>query len=148
MISKLEDAIMYCQSGETELAIEKLNAFIKQVNAKRGKPLTDEEADNMIMLAEIMITAIEEGTAGCGEMMLESRSNYNLDPLKIYPNPVQSFINISGGQSENKSLVLIYDITGRLVLKASHRPSLDVSELESGLYFLKLGDQTQSFIKI
>lgn len=41
----------------------------------------------------------------------------------------------------------IHDITGRLVLKSSNQPSIDVSELEGGIYFLKLGSKTLSFIK-
>ena len=76
--------------------------------------------------------------------------------FSIYPNPVDSFVNISSRMAGNEVEVEIYDLMGRLNISktqvASNLMSMDVSQLSQGLYYIKLkmDDQQQSrkFIKL
>ena len=74
--------------------------------------------------------------------------NLELNDLIIFPNPTSSFITI---QSNNLiSPISIYDITGKLVLQNngnSNEIILDISNLNSGLYFIKSSSQNSSIRK-
>lgn len=57
----------------------------------------------------------------------------------VYPNPVDNTINISFVNSlEN---IEIYNQLGQVVYKTYNETSIDVSELESGIYFLRIEDE-------
>jgi len=43
------------EKGQQNAAINKLNAFINQVEAQRGKKITDEDADVLISAAQRII---------------------------------------------------------------------------------------------
>jgi PKD repeat protein len=52
LVQKLQNAITDLNKGNTNGAAGKLDAFINQVEAKRGKGLTDQQADELIAYAE------------------------------------------------------------------------------------------------
>lgn len=59
--------------------------------------------------------------------------------LKIAPNPVEDFMVING--DVNHGVIEIYELSGKLVLKTTFEnkgEKIDVSNLKSGLYFVKL----------
>ena len=69
-------------------ASNKLNAFIHQVSAQRGKKLTEEEADLLIAEASRIIAAIEAMSAGKRRLVeanTETPDVFVLD--QNYPNP-------------------------------------------------------------
>lgn len=74
--------------------------------------------------------------------------NLELNDLSIFPNPTSSFLTI---QSNNLiSPISIYDITGKLVLQNTGNSKeiiLDISNLNSGLYFIKSNSQNSSIRK-
>jgi hypothetical protein len=68
--------------------------------------------------------------------------------LKVYPNPTSGMIYISGAELKNKT-VEIYNIVGRNVYKEklnNNNPSIDLSDLQQGVYLLKTGTLTQRII--
>ena len=70
--------------------------------------------------------------------------------FQIYPNPVESFIVIEG-VSANKSIEL-YDATGKkLVVSADYYSNtsvrLSLSDLQSGVYFLKIDSEVLKIVK-
>ncbi len=78
------------------------------------------------------------------------RSSFN-----IYPNPVRDYLNISlnrGDSSINE--MEVYDISGKLVVTKllASNDVINVSQLKSGLYFLKVktdvSDSIQKFVKL
>jgi len=77
-------------------------------------------------------------------------SDIDLQSLNIYPNPAQDVLNFRGLTSETLNLS-VYDVVGKSVLEASiaQDGSLDISKLNSGLYFIKLKNynSTYKFIK-
>ena len=59
LVKKLENAIKSLEKGNYEAALGKLNAFINECEAQRGKKLTEEQADYLIEQAEAIIEKIE-----------------------------------------------------------------------------------------
>ncbi len=68
---------------------------------------------------------------------------------KFYPNPAQNNIIIQLQKSID--LISIIDVTGKTVLAVSNLNEgvnqLDISDLKSGLYFIKVNNTVQRFIK-
>ena len=55
---KLEAALASWQRGRSNAAANQIGAFIHEVHAKRGKALTDAQADTLIRMAEIIVQAL------------------------------------------------------------------------------------------
>lgn len=70
----------------------------------------------------------------CGELGI---STENLDFVNVYPNPMADRLNIATTKSGEFT---IYSISGEVVktFNVSESKSIDVSKLNSGIYFLKL----------
>lgn len=67
------------------------------------------------------------------------------DDIEVYPNPANSILNISLPESYNfdKANLNLTDITGKTILTfdiAEHSFPLDVSHLNSGIYFLRISN--------
>lgn len=66
--------------------------------------------------------------------------------LSIYPNPAQNqlFFKNLGGATQ----VSISDVSGKLLINKVVKPTfpLDIHNLPSGLFFIKMGDQTQKLV--
>ncbi|MFH1724487.1 MAG: PKD domain-containing protein [Elusimicrobiota bacterium] len=56
--SKLDNALESLESGDTTAAVNKTRAFINQVNAQRGKKLTEEQADQLTQGAQAVIDSV------------------------------------------------------------------------------------------
>lgn len=80
----------------------------------------------------------------------EFESNTN---FKVYPNPVATILNIVTTNSITINSITIYNSIGQLIQIVSNptNASIDVSELQSGVYFLRLttekGIESLKFIK-
>ncbi len=70
--------------------------------------------------------------------------------LDVYPNPANSFVNISSNLATKPTTLEIYDMLGRLKISISQEAfeftTLDVSNLSPGMYFVNItpGNQLQS----
>ena len=64
--------------------------------------------------------------------------------MNVYPNPVETTLYFSGLNDLYK--VILYDLTGKLHLKATTNSSLDLSDLKKGIYILKLENTKSSNI--
>ncbi|MDK2771130.1 MAG: T9SS type A sorting domain-containing protein [Flavobacterium sp.] len=76
--------------------------------------------------------------------------NFDQNSFSVYPNPVRSILHIDNALDLNE--VEIYSITGKKVKSITNNLSeIDVNELESGIYFVKLyansGITTKKVIK-
>ncbi|GGG59258.1 T9SS type A sorting domain-containing protein [Bizionia arctica] len=76
---------------------------------------------------------------------------FGLNSLSIFPNPVNNVINIESPNAIKVNNAIIYSITGQVVLEVQNRTKLDVSNLNSGIYLLKIetdnGSITRKIIK-
>jgi len=66
--------------------------------------------------------------------------------LKIYPNPVQSDFFIDGGEAVER--IEIYSVSGKLVKEVNlqGRNAVNVNDLQSGNYIVRMWDQSNSQI--
>ncbi len=73
----------------------------------------------------------------------------NID-LEIYPNPTHNIVNITGLSSIESSIVNIYDVQGKLILskEIKQQGTIDISELNKGIYIVKIGEFTHRIVKI
>lgn len=79
--------------------------------------------------------------------------NGTSDRISVYPNPAVSRINIEGN-AQSLSGMKIFDATGQNVTSRANKMQnsstqiqMDVSQLPSGVYFIKAGTQTTTFYK-
>ena len=64
--------------------------------------------------------------------------------IKTYPNPATDRVNVSFGRGENLSFI-IADLTGKVIKRGEvNNHSIQVSELERGIYILKVSDGQKS----
>jgi hypothetical protein len=73
-------------------------------------------------------------------------SEYNFENISIYPNPTSDFIKFKGITSETVN-VSVYDILGKQIINQTinTNKSLDVSNLQNGIYILRLDDLSTSY---
>ncbi|WET47651.1 T9SS type A sorting domain-containing protein [Chryseobacterium indologenes] len=83
---------------------------------------------NLTPTNSVMTGDIQGPTLGTQEMVKSK--------IQIFPNPVSDFIRISG--INDGQMVQIYNIDGRLVKSEIFDPKVDVSQLSSGIYVLKI----------
>lgn len=72
--------------------------------------------------------------------------------LKIYPNPAEDYIVVTTESAPPESDVKIYDALGRLVLakraeSANSGAKIELGDLPSGIYYLRVGFETGAFAK-
>ncbi|MFD2822835.1 T9SS type A sorting domain-containing protein [Lacinutrix iliipiscaria] len=65
-----------------------------------------------------------------------STDEFDVNSVKMYPNPAQSHFSISGYDYINE--VRVYDVTGKEVIKTNVVDRVDISQLNSGLYLVNI----------
>ena len=63
----------------------------------------------------------------------------------IYPNPAQNTVHIEGLETELCNEIVIYDMTGRIVKRYPYRNELNVSELQNGVYMIRIINKDDSY---
>lgn len=80
------------------------------------------------------------------------RNEISIKPsVKIYPNPANENIRIKADQSIIGVTYSVTDHTGKLVLKGiltDENPTIDITTLTNGIYFLRMGDKSLNSYKI
>jgi len=69
------------------------------------------------------------------------------DRPKLYPNPAGNYFNIENDQSVER--IEIFNVVGRLVLSGNYNTGsqIDIGDLQSGLYFVKMFDEHNGIIR-
>ncbi|NHN26819.1 T9SS type A sorting domain-containing protein [Flavobacterium jejuense] len=71
-----------------------------------------------------------------------STSTFDAKFFKVYPNPVNNMVSISSGSKVTFDTISITDINGRIVKSFTYNAvtetNINVSDLNSGIYFLKI----------
>lgn len=69
--------------------------------------------------------------------------------LNIHPNPTSSLLNISS--NFNIISLMVFDVTGKTLLIQNHQKTINIADLNPGIYFIKVktdqGEFSQKFIK-
>lgn|SRR5690606_34528265 len=58
--------------------------------------------------------------------------------IKIYPNPTNNYITIDGITSDEVKTISVFDVNGKRVYAILENNQIDISELSSGVYILKI----------
>ncbi len=155
LTAKLQEAESSCASMDPEDAVGVLGAFINQVEAKRGKDLTEEEANGLIASAQAVISAIQEGTSDCsggaGARVQSPKVSGPWESTSVshrnYPNPFSNETTIYFSISEPTHVTLtIYNLYGRKVRQLVDGPMgtgsqeilFNAKGLSAGIYFYHL----------
>lgn len=69
--------------------------------------------------------------------------------IKIYPNPSSDYINIEGISTNVENKLSLYDIQGKLILEKTiiDKSFLDISELDNGVYIIRLNETILRVLK-
>ena len=76
-----------------------------------------------------------------------SVDEFSLASVSVYPNPAKNVINIDLPNSYTNFETEIFSVTGQLVLKSNDKAQLDISELNSGMYMLRISTEHGSVTK-
>jgi PKD repeat protein len=70
--------------------------------------------------------------------------------IKIYPNPTNNIINIEGLNKNENNTIHIFDVQGKLVITKTitDKGTIDLSELNKGVYVIKIGEVAQRIVKM
>jgi len=99
---------------------------------------------------------LQEGNAWFGDTLninitVGSTKIYNIQNtnFSIFPNPAQTYLMVKT-TNKNVQNIEIINITGKSVKKLNiitSKSKIDISNLEKGVYFIKLGNTTKKFVK-
>ncbi len=76
------------------------------------------------------------------KLRLENKYEFN-----IYPNPSRQYFNISSN-SKKLSAVEIISLNGKIMERSENRSQIDVSDLENGVYYLRLLDENNQLLTL
>ena len=107
---------------------------------------------------DIMIRNINSPVCGTGAMTASLCSTLGVDEvslsdnISIYPNPAKNNLNILATSNLQLELATIFDVRGRQVITKDLNSSnslntIDVSQLQAGVYFIKIDLDTISTTK-
>jgi hypothetical protein len=70
--------------------------------------------------------------------------------VKIYPNPTNNIFNIEGLNKNENNTIQIFDVQGKLVITKTitEKGTIDLSELNKGVYVIKIGEVAQRIMKM
>ena len=74
----------------------------------------------------------------------------NTTTVSIFPNPANSEINIEGLNKNENNTIQIFDVQGKLVITKTitEKGTIDLSELNKGVYVIKIGEVAQRIVKM
>ena len=120
-----------------------------------------------IILTNDLSTAMMVVTCTDENMNAASSANFNLgvlttisgvdnlesSNLSIYPNPTQDFLNVKVEESDFSGSIQILNSLGNVVLEINSvnkdiNQRIDISKLNSGIYFIKIGNKVEKFVKM
>jgi hypothetical protein len=138
-----------------------LSAFNKQANMyKIGVAFSEAPANGTVIL-RIPYTGLGNQTLNMELVENTAARNYQLNVLtgindiknsniKIYPNPTNNIINIEGLTKNENNTIQIFDVQGKLVITKTitEKGTIDLSELNKGVYVIKVGEVAQRIVKM
>jgi surface protein len=89
---------------------------------------------------------ITDGGMDCSTSVEELESS----KVKLYPNPTNNIINIEGLNKNENNTIQIFDVQGKLVITKTinEKGTIDLSELNKGVYVIKIGEVAQRIVKL
>lgn len=111
-----------------------------------GGPVTVTDSDGTVIIDSdgnygdgIFVNYGSDGVLGLGDNSIQN--------VVLYPNPANTILNIANAQNANME---VYDVVGKLITSqelTNTSEQLDVSSFQTGIYFVKLTDGSNSLTK-
>lgn len=110
------------------------------------------QADKKILVAGVSVAAnqVHSGviarynseSANAGFVSIDNINAKQTLAVKVYPNPVQSVLNIELNKSLSNKTISIYDIKGKLLITKTSdgNTQIDMKQLTAGTYLIKIND--------
>ena len=138
-----------------------LSAFNKQANMYKIGVAFSEAPVNGTVILRIPYTGSGNQTLNMELVENTAARNYQLNVvtgindiknsnIKIYPNPTNNIINIEGLNKNENNTIQIFDVQGKLVITKTitEKGAIDLSELNKGVYVIKIGEVAQRIVKM
>ena len=138
-----------------------LSAFNKQANMYKIGVAFSEAPVNGTVILRIPYTGLGNQTLNMELVENTTVRNYQLNVvtgindiknsnIKIYPNPTNNIINIEGLNKNENNTIQIFDVQGKLVITKTitEKGAIDLSELNKGVYVIKIGEVAQRIVKM
>ena len=138
-----------------------LAAFNKQANIYKIGVAFSEAPINGTIILRIPYTGLGNQTLNMELVENTAARNYQLNVvtgindiknsnIKIYPTPTNNIINIEGLNKNENNTIQIFDVQGKLVITKTitEKGTIDLSELNKGVYVIKIGDVAQRIVKM
>jgi len=154
------NAIVVVDYSLLNAAISNADAITKTANYEEGYTESSrEEFEEALKAAEVLVEVEDDTQAEVDAALIALRAaqnglavnnistdNVGLGILTVYPNPADDFITINAADG---ATVNIYNNAGALIitLEAYSGQFIDISQLISGHYIVKVNNQTVAFIK-
>jgi hypothetical protein len=134
-VSRLH-GVSWSSSAEDIIRVEGENAIVTPINQ-----------DTMVVLT-VTLNELEKEFYF---KVLKGSSIKEVNPqhISIYPNPANTILYIDNGDIAMQEL-LLYDVSGRLLKRVSvhvNTTSLDVSDLQNGIYLIKITTRDAAFVR-
>lgn len=94
------------------------------------------EVDDL-QIYDVALTEAQIETIMAGGTLGVADQNFAANELSVYPNAVTDYLNIESATA-NKFEVLVFDMLGKVVDRATVTQKLNMSSLASGLYIVKI----------
>ena len=138
-----------------------LSAFNKQANMYKIGVAFSEAPINGTVILRIPYTGLGNQTLNMELVENTAERNYQLNVvtgindiknsnIKIYPTPTNNIINFEGLTKNENNTIQIFDVQGKLVITKTitEKGTIDLSELNKGVYVIKIGELAQRIVKM
>ena len=151
------DLVLYSSNGTTQLAISQNGSTTSETITRTYTAGTYYARvfgyNNANNATNCYTLKVQLGTASFEEEL--QQVNRNAGVVKIYPNPVTDYLNISVlGNVDSKSVLSFFDAKGvlvRTITMTSNLQRINVADLPKGVYLIKLnngeGNLSSKFVK-
>ncbi|MFW9941593.1 MAG: LamG-like jellyroll fold domain-containing protein [Candidatus Thorarchaeota archaeon] len=146
--AKLNSALRSLSNGNTNAAINVLNAFINEVEAQQGKKISESDADDLIAKAQDLIYGInDEPFAKRRSIQYDTAIPEGYVMFQNYPNPFNPTTTIHFVLLEEAEVILeIFNSAGQRIATllnkrmdaGQYNVVWDASERPSGIYFYSI----------
>jgi len=132
-------------SGNYEFTSIASGTYTVKVQYTGMNPITQNLTVNSSTTNASLTVARYTGSSGVTSVA----QNNSLQNFNVYPNPVKDILNIGFNSSTDNFQYNLTDVTGKQVKNGSGAGSINISELNKGIYILKIqSDNTVSFAQI
>ena len=72
----------------------------------------------------------------------------NTPTFEITNNPVSDILTLKSENIEQGTILTIYSVEGIKVIESEFKENINIKELSTGMYFIRIGDKIEKFVKL